>query len=80
MKIIKGHYRQSGGSLEIGTLMVGQRADGSFFDALEGGTLKAVAYKVTDGITGIEITSARSVFEFLPDAGECARVGIPVGY
>lgn len=77
MHIIKGYYRNESGDLSIGTLMI-DNAAGKFCDAEGGFPLRASRYAVTADTAGIEITSPQSVIQFLPDAGEVERIGMPV--
>jgi hypothetical protein len=75
--IVKGHYRQDGGYLERGTLLL-EKNGAVFRDTNLGGILTASRYKVTSDIAGIEITSSLGAWEFVPDDGECDRIGMPV--
>lgn len=74
--ILKGHYRNESGSLEVGTLVL--HKDGSRLLDETGGIISAAEYKVAQGVVGTEIVSDRGVWEFLPDDGECERVGLPI--
>ncbi len=73
---LTGHYRQDCGSLESGILLV-EKIGGRFYHA-EGLASEIVAteFQVTDSIIGTEITG--TVFEFLPDNGECERIGMTI--
>lgn len=77
MHIIKGHYRNDSGALEVGTLMV-DRVGKSYIDAQGGFRLFAENYAVTSDTQGVQVTSPDAAFEFLPDAGELDRIGMPV--
>lgn len=81
MHILKGNYRNEQGLLERATLMV-ESANGGFRDVETGEVYKAQEYKVTD-YTSIEIISERTSTDvvytaFVPDAGECERIGMPI--
>lgn len=77
MKIINGHYRDASGLLEPGSLHL-EEFDGQWRGAHSGHRLFARRYAVATGIRAIEITSPDALTEFVPDAGECERIGMPV--
>ncbi len=82
MHIIKGHYRNEDGLLEPGRLMLEKVADG--WRSAEGlWRLEASKYVICrDSVgvasVGIEIASPDSMTNFLPDEGECERIGMVV--
>lgn len=78
MRIMKGHYRTESGVLEIGTLGV-EQTDGVWHLCYPSpcDPIKAERITVCQGITAIEITGA-GAWEFLPDKGECERIGMPI--
>lgn len=76
-RIITGHYRQEGGSLEPGKLLVLVKQDGTVLSET-GGAIKARSFVVTEDITSIELYGDTIAFDFEPDVGECERVGIPI--
>lgn len=75
MHILSGYYQQEGGSLERGRMMIEMR-DGLAYDAQTNGLLCAKTYAVAKGVTGVKVTSDRDCYTFLPDDGECERVGL----
>lgn len=81
IRILKGNHRNEQGLLERTTLMVEPTNDG-FRDVVTGAMYKAQEYKAGN-VTVIEIiskdTSTDVVYTaFIPDAGECERIGMPV--
>lgn len=76
-RIITGHYRQEGGSLEPGRLLVLVDQDGTVLSE-SGGEIKARTYQAADGVKGVELHGNTIAFDFLPDDGECERVGIAI--
>lgn len=75
MRIIKGHYIVNGGLCERGELLVEQTDDGVFRDPYDGTPLKAREVRVTETITGVEVTHPHGAWVFAPDRTEMARVG-----
>lgn len=78
MHIIKGHFRDESGMLQVGTLMVDMLNSGLFFEVETGFRLEAKRYAITKEYEGVEITSPDAVWEFLPDDGELDRIGMPI--
>lgn len=77
VRVLKGHYREEGGSLTQGSLVLIDVPGKGI--CTEGGLqLRARRYKVATGVEGIELYGPEIGFDFLPDEGECERVGIPV--
>ena len=77
MHILSGYYQQEGGLLERGCLIIEVR-DGLAYDAKSNGLLCAKTYAVTKTVSGVKITSDRDCYTFLPDEGECERVGLAI--
>lgn len=77
VRTIKGHYREEGGSLTPGSLTLIDMPDKGLC-AENGGTVRARRYQVTGEIEGLELYGDDIAFDFLPEEGECERVGIPV--
>ncbi len=75
--ILKGHYVTNGGLLERGQLIV-EREAGKFVWADQGNKLTAQEFKVSSGVTDTEIKGDGCIWTFVPAAGECARIGMPV--
>ncbi|TWC12498.1 MULTISPECIES: hypothetical protein [unclassified Pseudomonas] len=77
IRIMKGHYREEGGSLTPGSLTLIDMQDKGVC-AENGGEVRARRYQVTGEVEGLELYGNEIAFVFLPDEGECERVGIPV--
>ncbi|WP_220816079.1 hypothetical protein [Pseudomonas paralcaligenes] len=77
MHIIKGHYRDESGLLEAGELMV-EKTENGWRHPESWARLEAARYAVARGIAGVEITSPDSLTEFLPNEGECERIGMEI--
>lgn len=77
IRIIKGHYREEGGSLTPGSLTVIDMP-GQGLCSENGGEVRARRYQVAGEIEGLELYGPDIAFDFLPNEGECERVGIPV--
>lgn len=75
VRIIKGHYREEGGSLTQGSLVLID-VPGKGICTEGGGQLRARRYK-TAGVECVELYGPDIGFVFLPDDGECERGGIP---
>lgn len=79
---IQGHFREEGGSLSAGRLYL-RRDAGGWYDPdmqLPGQPdiyVTARQYRITADIMGIEIEGCGGQ-PFLPDDGECERIGLPV--
>lgn len=81
MHILKGYHRTTQGLLERSTIVI-ERTNAGFRGPLTGEAYKAQEYKDC-GNTVIEIistdTDTDQVYSaFLPDAGECERIGMAV--
>lgn len=74
---IKGHYREEGGSLIEGSLVFID-VPGKGICTKDGAPLRARRVKVSSTTECIELYGPQMGFNFLPDEGECERVGIPV--
>lgn len=77
---LKGHHRDSLGLIKRGTILV-ERAGDQFRDAYPGSPL--IFSAMCDAYGEVEIidqyTNTDSVYEaFLPDVGECERIGMPI--
>lgn len=80
MRILKGHYRNQQGLMERSTLMV-EPADGGWRDVHTGGMYKAQEHADDPGAIEIidQWTDTDAVYRaFVPDAGECERIGMPI--
>lgn len=75
-RILKGHYRTESGALEQGKLLITN--DGGQFGDEYGNRIDATHYKAAEGVDAIEITGPMVGWRFVPDAGECERVGMEV--
>lgn len=75
--ILKGHFRQGDGQLESGRLRLERTANGDFLDRYQH-KVSAWRYTIAGDLTGVQVESAGAVWEFLPDDGECERVGMPI--
>lgn len=77
IRSIKGHYRDQGGSLNQGSLVLVDVPGKGI--CTEGGLqVRARRFRANDGVDGIELYGPDIGFDFLPDEGECEREGIPV--
>lgn len=76
VRIIKGHYQEDGGSLAQGSLVLID-VPGKGICTEDGSQLRARCYTVA-GVECFELYGVGVGFVFLPDKGECERVGIPV--
>lgn len=69
---LKGHYRDESGNLNHGRLLVSV----DDFSSHTGVSLSAHEYRIAGDNLGIEIRGLGD--NFLPDEGECERIGMPV--
>lgn len=77
IRSIRGHYREEGGSLTPGSLVLIE-VSGKGVCTEGGGLVRARRFKVAEGVECVELYGPEIGFEFFPDEGECERVGIPV--
>lgn len=74
VRVLKGHYREEDGSLTQGSLVLIDVPGKAI--CTEEGPASRSSFKDSTGVEGVELYDLD--FEFLPDEGECERVGIPV--
>mgnify|MGYP000936596360 CR=1 FL=1 len=75
--ILMGDYETDGGLMERGRLIVHVR-DGKYTDEYGAKISAAEIWVVRPKVKGIRVTCADSGWQFVPDAGECERIGLPV--
>ncbi len=82
MHIVKGHFRDESGLLEPGTLLAEKHADGwRHPETLARMTAREyVVCRDHAGVAtlGVEIDSPDAIWCFVPDPGECERIGMEV--
>lgn len=74
---INGHYREEDGSLTQGSLVFID-VPGKGICTEDGDQLRARRFKASSTTECVELYGSKIGFDFLPDEGECERVGIPV--
>jgi hypothetical protein len=73
MHSLSGHYRDGSGFLSPGRLLV-EKTENGFRDPETCEALCAREYRVSQSVIEVEIPQAY----FVPSAGECGRIGMPV--
>lgn len=79
---IRGHYCEEGGALVPGSLYLRRDAGGWYdphmqFPGLPDIYVTAQQYRITPDLLGVEIEGCCGQ-PFLPDGGECERIGLAV--
>lgn len=77
VRSIRGHYRDNDGSLTQGSLVFIDLS-GKGICTEDGKQLRARCLKSSSSTECDELYGPEIGFDFLPDKGECERVGIPV--